>query len=365
MCERFVNFLFNCSAENPVRIGVGQRVAPRLAHFIAYSLYRTRLPPEVTFGTLLLLQRLKERFPFARGSAGHPLFLSAFMLASKSLCDDTYSNKSWVIVGQDYFSLVEVNHMERELFSFLDFQVAIAPEDLMALAHALNDPFLSLDECRYRVAGPTHRLPTPKDTIQNSPPPSNQAGLTLPLRASTVPITVGLSGRPPEPVVPARSASIPILPSSRPASARQYPTITTEEVSTYSYPLLPTPRTSFDSHGHAPSQTPKHQLPIPRAAALVSSEGDNLAAARKGSDPGPVPRLSLSNSPLVDCGSPFLHTPGEPGETVVLPAKGRFPTQAPASALAPPTAAMATKSAATTASGPYPLEAHPHWGVLN
>jgi hypothetical protein len=44
------------------------------------------------FAALILLQRLKARFPSARGSSGHRLFISAFMISSKVMCDDTYSN---------------------------------------------------------------------------------------------------------------------------------------------------------------------------------------------------------------------------------------------------------------------------------
>jgi hypothetical protein len=44
------------------------------------------------------------RFPTARGPLGHRLFISAFMVASKVICDDTYTNKSWSIVGQVCFS---------------------------------------------------------------------------------------------------------------------------------------------------------------------------------------------------------------------------------------------------------------------
>jgi len=51
----------------------------------------------------LVLQRLKARFPSAPGSSHHRLFISAFMMASKVICDDTYSNKSWGIVGQGMF----------------------------------------------------------------------------------------------------------------------------------------------------------------------------------------------------------------------------------------------------------------------
>jgi len=48
-------------------------------------------PPR--FVALILLQRLKVHFPIARGSSGHRLFVSAFMLASKVICDDACSNK--------------------------------------------------------------------------------------------------------------------------------------------------------------------------------------------------------------------------------------------------------------------------------
>ncbi|ORX36622.1 cyclin-like protein, partial [Kockovaella imperatae] len=99
---------------------------PTLAHFVAYGLHRTRLPPVVTFAALLLLQRLKSRFPAARGSSGHRLFISAFMIASKVICDDTYSNQSWGIVAQKMFALKEINQMEREMCGYLDWNLNIS-----------------------------------------------------------------------------------------------------------------------------------------------------------------------------------------------------------------------------------------------
>ena len=53
------------------------------------------------------------------GSSGHRLFISAFMLVSKIICDDTYFNKSWCIVGQGMSSLQGINQMEREMRSYL------------------------------------------------------------------------------------------------------------------------------------------------------------------------------------------------------------------------------------------------------
>src|SRR5882762_11152189 len=98
--------------------------------FIAYALHRTRLHTSVTFAALYLLQRLKTRFVAARGSSGHRLFISAFMIASKVICDDTYSNKSWCIVGQGMFALREINQMEREMCSYLEWQLNVDPSTL-------------------------------------------------------------------------------------------------------------------------------------------------------------------------------------------------------------------------------------------
>jgi hypothetical protein len=52
------------------------------------------------------------------------------MLASKIICDDTYSNKSWCIVGQGMFALREINQMECEMCSYLEWQLNIDPSTL-------------------------------------------------------------------------------------------------------------------------------------------------------------------------------------------------------------------------------------------
>jgi hypothetical protein len=76
-----ITHLFSCpnipTSSNP------SAPRPALAHFIAYSLYRTQLPSQVTTAALLLLSRLKARYPAARGSSGHRLFIAAFMSESR------------------------------------------------------------------------------------------------------------------------------------------------------------------------------------------------------------------------------------------------------------------------------------------
>ena len=76
----------------------------------------------MTFAALYPLQHLKARFPTAKGSLGHHLFISAFMLTSEIICDDTYSSKLWCIVGQGTFALWEINQMEGEMCSYLEQQ---------------------------------------------------------------------------------------------------------------------------------------------------------------------------------------------------------------------------------------------------
>ncbi|KAN0124364.1 hypothetical protein V8E52_002013 [Russula decolorans] len=119
-----------------------------LGHFIAYALHRTRLHASVTFTALYLLQhlrpkglkaRLKACFPAAKGSSGHRLFIPAFLLASKIICDDTYSNKSWCIVGQGMFAL-------REMCSYLKWQLNLdfigpGPYPPMVLPQPAPAPF--------------------------------------------------------------------------------------------------------------------------------------------------------------------------------------------------------------------------------
>jgi len=104
-----------------VRVSATNRPFVHRAPLQAYALYRTRLPIAITHQALLLLARLKTRYPSARGTSTSPhrLFLSSLMLSSKISMDDTYSNQSWTLVGQNLFSLREVNQMERELFAFL------------------------------------------------------------------------------------------------------------------------------------------------------------------------------------------------------------------------------------------------------
>ncbi|KAG2366502.1 hypothetical protein BDR07DRAFT_1274525, partial [Suillus spraguei] len=107
LCAWFITHLFTCPEYPPS----SSNSQVKLPHFIAYALHRTKLPPIQLQIIFLLCKHGEQRFPTTRGSSGHHLFVSAFMLASKVICDDTYSNKSWSIVAQGMFQLREINQI--------------------------------------------------------------------------------------------------------------------------------------------------------------------------------------------------------------------------------------------------------------
>ena len=189
---------------------------PTLAHFIAYALHRTRLPSIVTFAALLLLQRLKARFPAARGSSGHRLFISAFMISSKVICDDTYSNQSWGIVAQKMFALKEINQMEREMCSYLEWNLNVMDDQVVefeARIRAESEPKPLVKPSR--LVPSDRSLPAPSDLSYMYPTPEttpDQHMAARPIRPVPSPYKTK---------TPRRQLSASILPSP-PASPQNH-----------------------------------------------------------------------------------------------------------------------------------------------
>lgn len=92
----------------------------------------------MAYAALLLLQRLKARFPAARASCGHRLFLSAFIIASKLCGDETYSTRSWCLVGQNMFQPKQVNQMERELCGYLAYNLHVTASQIADFQEAIR-----------------------------------------------------------------------------------------------------------------------------------------------------------------------------------------------------------------------------------
>ncbi|KAI4520920.1 hypothetical protein K523DRAFT_285322 [Schizophyllum commune Tattone D] len=247
LSARFIHHLFQCPELPTVTADPSQpsnatnaarNPQAKLPQFIAYALHRTKLHQSVTFAALVLLQRLKARFPTARGSSGHRLFISAFMIASKVMCDDTYSNKSWSVVAQGLFNLREINQMEREMCGYLDWELVVDGEILQWFEERVRKDFGQHQESypNYRLmevsrrarkfAASTSSTPVPEPNHSQSPIAlGNRHGTpTKPPPTSTTPRSRGNSAShassPATPETPSPSFSH----STSPASSASPPT---------------------------------------------------------------------------------------------------------------------------------------------
>lgn len=132
LCARFIRSLFKCTSE-PMHQSLSQ--------FIAYSLYRSKLRPQVTYAALLLLHRFKTHYPEANGESGRQLFISAMMIAAKVLDDTTFSNTAWVTISQNQFSHRLINQMEREMCRYMDYKLTIFCEVLYEFEEVVKRDF--------------------------------------------------------------------------------------------------------------------------------------------------------------------------------------------------------------------------------
>ncbi|KAF8434992.1 hypothetical protein L210DRAFT_3409429 [Boletus edulis BED1] len=224
LCARFITHLFACPEYPPS----SSNSTVKLSHFIAYALHRTKLHVSVTFAALVLLQRLKARFPTARGSSGHRLFISAFMLASKVICDDTYSNKSWSIVAQGMFQLREINQMEREMCQYLEWELNVDPVTLWEFEEMIRKDFVGPGPYPTYILPSTKKsTPPPTATSSHSGVPEGTTSVTsrfqLPAPVTTNDDTSRLKGR----VNVERSAVSPLISTSTTSLSSQLPSIGT------------------------------------------------------------------------------------------------------------------------------------------
>jgi hypothetical protein len=248
---RFVAHLFACPDQ--ASGAAGQPAPARLDHFIAYALHRTRLPESVNFAALFLLQRLKARFPAAKGSSGHRLFISAFMLASKIICDDTYSNKSWCIVAQGMFALREINQMEREMCSYLEWQLNVEPTVLDEFTRRVSSDFSGPGPY------PALILPSEAESASSSLHSFGQSGsarIYAPASPADSPVRgdVSMSS---SPSTPGASSSVSVSPASIAA-----PRTPTDAVPGYHVEVAGAePEVRRSSRGHAKAE-PERERPI-------------------------------------------------------------------------------------------------------
>lgn len=155
MCAQYITHLFAISVDTLVSQDSSSRPIPPLDSFIAYVFRRTRLDTPVIFAAMYLLRCLRERFPTAKNCSGHRMVIPSLMLASKTICDDNYSNESWCNATGRLFELRELNQMEREMCRYLEWQLNVDAKALQEFQQEIYTAFSGFSPY------PSIRIPRP------------------------------------------------------------------------------------------------------------------------------------------------------------------------------------------------------------
>jgi hypothetical protein len=142
------------------------------------------------------------------------------MIASKVICDDTYSNKSWSIVAQGMFTLREINQMEREMCNYLDWELTVDNPILSNFQMMVKEDFRSSQGPypTYPLKLVSKRAAKAAASTSNTPiPDPNLTPGAIPLGAhpATPPIkTTPEYSAPPRKSIPTDMSMSPDTPSS-------------------------------------------------------------------------------------------------------------------------------------------------------
>ncbi|CEP15680.1 hypothetical protein [Parasitella parasitica] len=121
---------YNTTVTTPTATAVG--VLPSLHSFIGFLVKRSSVRAGTLLGSLVFLHRLQQSLSnIAKGMActSHRIFLATLIVTSKALHDTSPKNKHWAKYAA-YFTLSEINLMEKQLLSLMNYHVLISTADL-------------------------------------------------------------------------------------------------------------------------------------------------------------------------------------------------------------------------------------------
>ena len=111
------------------------------------------------------------------------------MIASKVICDKTYSNKAWTSVAQDLFGLREINLMEHQMCSYLDWELNVNSETMASFENTVKKDFSREQDSypTYPVEMVSKRAVKAVSSTDASPIPESNSAMN-PILISTKPL---------------------------------------------------------------------------------------------------------------------------------------------------------------------------------
>ena len=114
-----------------------------LDQFIAYIVHRTKYDDKTMAGGLFLVAEWAWHNHQSSGSSkctdAHQVFIAAVMIASKVLHDETYSNKSWLLIAQAvlpgdtaWLNIIALNKLERDFFATVEHRATLQFGDVLS-----------------------------------------------------------------------------------------------------------------------------------------------------------------------------------------------------------------------------------------
>ncbi|KAI9304457.1 hypothetical protein BJ944DRAFT_240536 [Cunninghamella echinulata] len=105
---------------------------PPLHDFIDLLTRRSRTKTGTLLIAFILLNRLSYRLGYVTtgmASAPQRIFLASLIISTKLINDTSPKNKHWMTFANDYFELNEINLMEKQFLTLMDFNLSITEKD--------------------------------------------------------------------------------------------------------------------------------------------------------------------------------------------------------------------------------------------
>ncbi|KAJ4457502.1 hypothetical protein PAPYR_6975 [Paratrimastix pyriformis] len=134
-----------CPPLNPASAGwreFGGDPKMPLLHWIAQLQRVSKMPDSVLIMALCYLEMITEKFPLLQITSVnvHRLFLIGCLVGEKMVEDIVYKNKDWRVIGSKYFSCAQINKMEIELMSLLDWSAWVPLDRFEAMLRRVSPP---------------------------------------------------------------------------------------------------------------------------------------------------------------------------------------------------------------------------------